>query len=107
KFFGKQVLGETDETKFKERNIRVEKLGDMLALHNRKLPDNALDFDGVRELWIRLGRAASVKPDREALELALGAEWPKHVIAESDGDKFLLTREGRGDRVTGFKIPGE
>ena len=41
RFFGKQVLGETDPAKFKERNIRLEKLQDMLVLHNRKLPDNA------------------------------------------------------------------
>src|SRR5215510_9433561 len=40
RFFGKHVLGETDAAKFKERGIRVEKLQDMLALHNRKLPDN-------------------------------------------------------------------
>ena len=46
RFFGKHVLGETDAAKFKERSIRVEKLQDMLALHNRTLPDNALDYDG-------------------------------------------------------------
>ena len=39
RFFGKHVLGETDAAKFKERNIRLEKLQDMLALHNRTLPD--------------------------------------------------------------------
>src|SRR5215471_1359936 len=74
KFFGKHLLGESDESKLKEKNIRVEKLGDMLALHNRKLPDNALDYAGVRELWVRLGREASQQPTREMMELALGSE---------------------------------
>ena len=53
RFFGKHVLGETDAAKFKERSIRVEKLQDMLALHNRKLPDNALDYDGIFAQWVR------------------------------------------------------
>ena len=30
---------------FKERSVRVEKLQDMLALHNRTLPDNALTYE--------------------------------------------------------------
>jgi dienelactone hydrolase len=107
KFFGKHVLGETDEAKFKERNIHLEKLGDMLALHNRKLPDNALDYNGVRDLWIRLGREAAQHPTREMLELALGSEWPAHVISETAGNKFLLSREGRGDRVSGFTQSGQ
>ena len=47
RFFGKHVLGETDAAKFKERGIRLEKLQDMLALHNRTLPANALDYAGI------------------------------------------------------------
>src|SRR5258708_38048003 len=77
----------------------------MLALHNRKLPDNALDLEGVRAQWIRLGQAQP--GNRETLELALGTEWPAHVIAETPGDKFLLTREGKGDRVTGTRHSGQ
>jgi dienelactone hydrolase len=107
KFFGKQALGETDETKLKEHGIRLEKLGDMLALHNRKLPDNALDLEGVRRLWIERARDAAANPTKEMLELALGTEWPKRVIAEMPGERFLLTREGRGDRVTGFWLQGQ
>jgi dienelactone hydrolase len=107
KFFGTRFNGETDETKLKERNIRLEKLGDMLALFNRKLPDNALDLEGVRRLWIERGKEAAATPTKEMLALALGAEWPKQVIAETPGDRFLLTREGRGDRVTGFRVQGQ
>jgi hypothetical protein len=41
------------------------------------------------------------------MELALGSEWPKRVIAETTGERFLLTREGRGDRVGGFRVQGQ
>jgi dienelactone hydrolase len=113
KFFGEHVLGDLDPKKFVERSIRVEKLQDMLALHNRKLPDNALDYAGIFAEWKRLGQqaAATVKDrhqQREMLTLALGAEWPAKVIAEWGPEtdnyprKFVLSREGRGDRVVGM-----
>lgn len=111
KFFGHHILGETDDTKLKEKGIRVEKLGDMLALFNRKLPDNALDLEGVRAEWIERGKQAAAHPtpqeSKEMLQLALGAEWPKRVIAEMPGEQFLLTREGKADRVTGFWLHGQ
>jgi hypothetical protein len=112
-FFAKHVLGmpEPEAAKLKERNIRAEKLQDMLALMNRKLPDNALDYEGVTAEWMRFGkeRAESVADraqQRELLELALGAEWPERVIAETHGDRVLFSREGQGDRVAGFVKPG-
>lgn len=110
-FFGKHVLGETDPARFKERGIRIEKLQDMLALHNRKLPDNAVDLAGLFSLWKRRGQetAESVTDRnamREMLEFALGAEWPTRVIADTKGDSFALTRPGRGDRVAGFHEAG-
>jgi dienelactone hydrolase len=112
RFFGKQVLGETDPAKFKERGIRLEKLQDMLALHNRKLPDNALEYDAITAMWIRMGqeRASQVTDRaqvREMLELALGAEWPEGVATENKGEQILFGRPGRGDRVAGFVKLGE
>ncbi len=107
KFFGTRINGETDLAKLKEKGIRLEKLGDMLALFNRKLPDNALDLEGVRAEWVERGKEAAAQPSKEMLELALGADWPKRVIAETPGERFLLTRESKGDRVTGFRVPGQ
>ena len=111
KFFGHKILGETDDTKLKEKGIHVEKLGDMLALFNRKLPENALDLEGVRAEWIQRGKEASShatpQESKEMIDFALGAEWPKRVIAEMPGERFLLTREGKGDRVTGFWLQGQ
>jgi dienelactone hydrolase len=111
-FFGKHVLGETDAAKFKERGIRVEKLQDMLALHNRSLPANALDYDGIFVQWVRTAQSVVREVTdrnqlREMMELALGAEWPERVVSEAKGEKISFGRPGRGDRVSGFWLPGE
>jgi hypothetical protein len=111
RFFGKTVLGETDAAKFKERNIQLEKLQDMLALQGRRLPEDALNYDGVVAEWIRMGRERAGQVTdraqlREMLELALGAEWPEHVMSETRGEKVLFGRAGRGDRVAGLVRPG-
>jgi dienelactone hydrolase len=105
-FFGKHVLGLDNPAQLRERGVKIEKLQDMLALSNRKLPDNALDFPGVFEQWKKMGRdAAAAVTDRnqrrEMLQYTLGASWPSHVLSEQKGDAFVLSREGVGDRVTG------
>jgi len=109
-FFGSHVLGLGGP--IKERNIRVEQPSAMLALFNRTLPANALDFPGVFAEWKQRSRdAAEAVTDRnqvrEMLELTLGAEWPAHVLSETHGENFALSREGRGDRVTGFHEAGK
>src|SRR5262249_40579466 len=55
-FFGKHVLGQSDASKLKEKSIRLEKLQDMLALHNRKLPDTAVTFAQLFERWTALSK---------------------------------------------------
>lgn len=112
RFFGKHVLGEPDPAKFKERGIRLEKLQDMLALHNRSLPAEALDYPGVYAQWVRTAQAVVSRITdrsqlREMLEYALGAEWPDRVISQGKGEKILFTRPGRGDRVEGVWYQGE
>ena len=112
RFFGKHVLGETDAAKFKERNISLEKLQDMLALHNRKLPDNALDYAGIFAQWVRTAKTlvegvTDRNQLREMMELALGAEWPERVVSEAKGEKITFGRPGVGDRVAGFWLQGE
>jgi hypothetical protein len=111
-FFGKHVLGEPDAAKFKERGIRVEKLQDMLALHNRALPSNALDYDGIFAQWVRTAQSLVTEIQdrgqlREMMEFALGAEWPDRVVSEAKGEKIVFGRPGLGDRVAGICLPGE
>jgi dienelactone hydrolase len=104
-FFGKHVLGETDAARFKEGSVHLEKLQDMLALHNRTLPAGALTFDQLRDLWVRMSKEQTGN-ERERLTLTLAAEWPSHVLSETSGDRIALGREGRGDRVPGIWIKG-
>jgi dienelactone hydrolase len=104
-FFAKHVLGDSDAAKYKERSVRIEKLEDMLALHNRKLPDNALDFKGVFAEWVRLSQAQSGN-ERERLTYALAAEWPKDVASEGSGERIVLGRPGKGDRIPAIWIKG-
>ena len=109
-FFGKSVLG-LPNPQFKEHGIKIEKLQDMLALSNRKLPDNALDFPGVFEQWKKMGREAAdsvTEPAQlqEMLRYALGAEWPGRVLSQTQGEAFTLSRADRGDRVAGIQHAG-
>jgi len=110
-FFGRHVLGQTEAQKPREREIRVEKLQDMLVFHARALPANALSYEALFEQWKRSAarQAAEVRPPstvREMLGLAIGAEWPAKVIHELEGDRIVLSREERGDRVPGLWSSG-
>jgi len=111
RFLGKRVLGDGDEKKFTERNIRVEKLQDMLALYGRRLPPNALGYPQLVEQWIAAATRQSEETQdprilRERLSLALASEWPAHVLSQRAGETIILSRQGRGDRVPGLWING-
>jgi len=104
-FFGKHVLGENDASKLKEKGIRIEKLQDMLVLHNRKLPDNAVTAQQLFDNWIRFSQDQT-EYSRERLAIALAAEWPKEVITEADAGHIILGRPGKGDRIPGIFVKG-
>src|SRR5712692_6657314 len=93
RFLGKRVLGDGDEKKFAERNIRLEKLQDMLALYGRALPPNALGYQQLVEQWIagatrQSEEASEPRILRERLSLALASEWPAHVLSQRSGEKI-------------------
>lgn len=107
RFFGKHVLGEADGSKFAEKEIHPEALQDMLALHNRKLPENALSYEQLLEQWIREAKQQNEATSdrsalRERLRYALAADWPAKVISQVEGEKLLLSRPGKGDRIPGI-----
>jgi len=104
-FFGKHTLGENDASKLKEKPVRIEPLQNMLALHNRKLPENALTFQQIFDLWIHLSNQQT-DDLRERLTLALAADGPQHVLSQTDGEHILLGRPGKGDRIPGIWVKG-
>src|SRR5436190_3562864 len=97
-FFAKHVLGDPEGTKYRERNVDVEKLQNMLSLHNRKLPDNTITFQQLFEQWKRLS-VQQTGNERERLTFAMAAEWPSQVVAEGTGEQLVLGRPGQGDRI--------
>jgi len=91
--------------------VRLEKLQDMLALHGRALPEGALRYEQLFEQWVSAAaRQSEATSDprvlRERLSLALAAEWPAKVLSERDGEKIVLGRQGKADRVPGLWIEG-
>jgi dienelactone hydrolase len=112
KFFGKHVMNVTDPKKVAERNEKIEFLQSMLALANRKLPENALTYPQIYAQWQKMAkRQADETTSREAvkarLELALAPEWPAKVDTEGNGESIVLSRPGVGDRVPGVWIAGK
>lgn len=45
--------------------------------------------------------------EREALRSVIAADWPLQVESTVAGDRIVLSRPGRGDRVTGYWTPGK
>jgi hypothetical protein len=75
------------------------------------LPDTALEYDSLFRQWQEASerqneQAGDSEDIRTRLRLALGAEWPIHIVSESEGDRLVLSRLGRGDRVTVRWFPG-
>jgi dienelactone hydrolase len=106
-FFGKRILGLQAEVK--ERSTHIEKLQDMLVWHGKTLPANVVTYAQLVEQWIAAAKKQSaetrdVETLRERLRLALAAEWPERVTGERDGERIVLNRPGKGDRVPGLRI---
>ena len=106
-FFNHRILGEAKDVK--ERHVEVEKLQDMLVWQGRPLPGNALNYEQLVEQWIAAAKKQSSETRdpavfRERLRLALATEWPDHVVSETEGDRVVLSRPGKGDRVSARRI---
>ncbi len=111
KFFGQHVLNVTDPKKTVERNEKVEMLQDMLALANRKLPDNALTYPQIFAQWRKASQkqfdeTTSHDVLRRRLQLALAAEWPSDIVSQPNGEALVLSRRSAADRVPGVWIDG-
>ncbi|CAN5494628.1 hypothetical protein BH10ACI4_BH10ACI4_31720 [soil metagenome] len=110
RFFAKRVLNQPDAAAITEVPMKVHKLQEMMATSARPLPSNALTFEGVFKEWHQFGqdalKQANPTTQRKALSLALGTQWPDHVVSEKRGREVTLSRPGAGDRVSGVLIPG-
>jgi dienelactone hydrolase len=111
RFFGKHVLGETNGAKFVEPPFESEKDEDLLALDGGRLPQGALSYDALFRQWREAAvrqTEATREPEilRRRLRLALAAEAPVQIVKEVSGERIVIGRAGRRDRVPGIWRPG-
>ena len=118
RFFGEKLLG--TQGPVPEKRFQVEQLGDLLALHGRQRPANAVTFEELLANWISDSKrnVEQLRPrDRESLEKARSAfqerlsfsahvsdPAPPDVISQKiegalAGEALLLGRKGKEDRV--------
>ena len=105
KFLDKRVLGEAKDVK--EPGSQIEKLQDLLVWHGRTMPSNALTYDQLVAQWITASKkqtdqTADVEVLRKRLRLALATDWPDRILSERQGEHIVLSRAGKGDRVSGI-----
>ena len=106
KFMAKNVMNDADTSKYTEKNIRQEKLQDMMVFFGRPFPSNALKYDELFRNWVRSAKQQSdsvrdPQQAREYLRVALGSQWPAKVEHEVTGEHIVMSRAGIGDRVPG------
>jgi hypothetical protein len=77
----------------------------MMVLHDRKLPDNAVTFAQLFEEWTRLAKEQT-SDFRQRLTAALAVEWPSQVLSGGTGERIVLGRPGKGDRIPAIWIKG-
>ncbi|MEZ5351793.1 MAG: acetylxylan esterase [Bryobacteraceae bacterium] len=104
RFFAKQAQKDPGAADRKEKSVRVEKLQDMLALHNHPLPPGALSYDALFAQWRSNAREqvnaiADKAERRRLLGLALGTVWPEKVEDREENGRRILSRPGAGDAV--------
>ena len=103
-FFDRTLFHDPNAEAVNENNIHIEEIQDMLALSNHRLPDNALNYQQVFDLWKRMATQqmdsiGDTEKLRNVLAEDIGVRWPEHVASEQDGDRLLLHRTGFGDRI--------
>jgi dienelactone hydrolase len=116
RFFGKHVLGDANAGSYTERNSRTEQPQDLLALHNRALPEGAVTYEQLFARWREMSTAQvrAMKNHatlREHLSGAMGVSWPGKVVSQPQqpvraGGNIVLSRAGAGDRISGWWSPG-
>ena len=92
-----------------EFSLPAEK--DLLAFPKSGLRDVG-GYPEVFQMWkiaaiLQTQSNADPAAQREALRYALAADWPSQSESTTDGRRIVLSRIGKGDRVTGYWTPGK
>jgi len=109
-FLARYMQPDETELCLRDKEVSPPPDEDLLAF-----PRGAPDLDGYADVfqsWKLLG-APSLRNEldpatqRDALRFAIGAAWPSQVEGTANGSHIALTRTGKGDRVTGYWVPGK
>jgi dienelactone hydrolase len=111
RFFARRVLQRNDADQIVEVPIKGHMLQELMATAGQPLPDNALTFPQVFELWKQRAGQALIAADasqrRKALALALGVSMPAVVDSAVKGNALVLSRRGEGDHIPAIYIKGK
>jgi dienelactone hydrolase len=111
RFLARTMLSGHEPADLSDKEVTVPPDDDMLAFPKNK-PREADEYEKVFQAWkvaaiLQNQSRAQVGMRREALRVALSAEWPDQVESESRGSHIVLSRKGMGDRVSGYWVPGK
>ncbi len=111
RFLGRNLMPGHLEAEPVDRDITLPPEEDLLAFP-KSGPREVEGYDAVFHAWKMAGAAAlqsrgDAGVQRDALRYALGAEWPARVESAIRGNRAVLSRPGKGDRVTGYWVAGK
>jgi dienelactone hydrolase len=111
RFLAKVMMPGHEPADLRDKDITAPPDEDMLAFPKNG-PREAGGYNDVFEAWkvaAMLGMDSGAQADarREALRLALSAEWPAQVESNTSGKRIVISRKGSGDRIPGYWVPGK
>jgi len=111
RFFATTMLRRHEPGDLRDKDVTLPPEEDMLAFPKTASRDVG-GYNDVFQAWkiaAILGMQAGAQVDmrRDALRLALSAEWPGQVESNAIGRRIVLSRTGIGDRVPGYWVAGK
>jgi dienelactone hydrolase len=110
-FLAKYLPPELTPAELTDKEFTMPSDDEMLAFPKGDLPDIG-GFADVFRAWkaaatVQTQESTDLGERRDALRLSFGAEWPAEVENVVRGNHVLLSRAGRGDRVSAYWVPGK
>lgn len=112
RYFASVLMPDVKDPDVREQEFHPERDEDLLVLRNGVLPDDAVNYEQFFDEWRlmaerQLEQTSNPEQLKMRLARAIGAEWPTAVVRQISGHRIVLSRDGRGDRVSGLWIPGK
>jgi dienelactone hydrolase len=111
RFFARNMQRDRPLARLVDGEFTLPAEKDLLAFPKTGTRDEG-GYSDVFQMWkvaaiLQTQSNADPAAQREALRYALAADWPSRSEAVIDGKRIVLSRIGKGDRVTGYWTPGK